>query len=44
MVVNDLRPTSDVGMIAGGALIRVERGFDPVLLRAVVAALQAGAC
>jgi hypothetical protein len=43
VVVNDVRPTSDVGIVVGGALIRVERGFDPVLLRAVVAALQAGA-
>ena len=42
VVVADVRPTSDVGIVVGGALIRVERGFDPELLRAVVA-LQAGA-
>ena len=42
VVVDDVRPTSDVGIVVGGALIRVERGFDPALLRAVVAALQTG--
>ena len=42
VVVDDVRPTSDVGIVVGGALIRVERGFDPTLLRAVVAALQTG--
>jgi hypothetical protein len=39
MVVEDVRPTIAVSIVAGGALIQVGRGFDPALLRAVVQAL-----
>lgn len=42
VVVDDQEPTSDVTIVVGGAHIRVERGFDAPLLRAVVAALQPG--
>ncbi len=36
MVVDDIRPITDVSMVVGGAMIQVGRGFDPALLRAVV--------
>ena len=42
VVVDDQGSTADVTIVVGGAHIRVERGFDPPLLRAVVAALQPG--
>lgn len=29
VMINDVRPTTQFGIVVGGALIRVERGFDP---------------
>jgi hypothetical protein len=33
-------PTTDVAIVIGGAVIRVQAGFDPAVLRAVVATLR----
>lgn len=43
MVVGATPSTTDVEIVVGGALIRVQPGFDPALLRAVVSALGAQA-
>lgn len=43
MVVGATSSTTDVEIVVGGAAIRVQPGFDPALLRAVVAALGAQA-
>lgn len=43
MVVGASPSTTDVEIVVGGAAIRVQPGFDPALLRAVVAALGAQA-
>lgn len=36
-------PTTDVDIVVGGARIRIQPGFDPNLLRAVVATLRSDA-
>src|SRR5882672_8250888 len=41
LVVAGPRPTGVIAIEVGGALIRVEAGFDPELLRAVVSSLSA---
>lgn len=42
MVVSSA-PTTDVAIVVGGAVIRVQAGFDPAVLRAVVVALRGDA-
>ena len=43
LVVAGSRPTGAIAIEVGGALVRVEAGFDSELLREVVSSLSAGA-